>query len=208
MFSSSVINLWISTLLILLIPGPAMLYVAGQTLANGRMAGWQAVLGLHLGRYFHVLWAAVSISLVIVVFPGVYAAMRAIGAVYLLWLGFSVVMSVANSNLEETKGSHEPERRSFLQSVAFEVLNPQTLILFISLLPRFVDVNASNPALKLVLLGALMNLAASLGDLGAMACARLVRSGLGEKMGMIRKMQLGGGTLIVGLGMHILLPTS
>lgn len=208
MFSSTVIDLLVSTLLLSLIPGPAMLYVAGQTLANGRLAGWQAVLGLHLGRYFHVIWASVSISLMMVVFPGVYAIMRTIGAVYLLWLGFSVVTSVASSSPDVTTVSHEPERRSFFQSVGVEVLNPQTFILFMTQLPRFVDLNASNPTLQLVLLGSLINLTGSLGDCAAMGCAQLVRSGLSEKMGMIRKVQLGGGSLIMGLGLHILLPAA
>lgn len=100
------------------------------------------------------------------------------------------------------------QRRSFLQSVWVEVLNPQTLVLFITQLPRFVEANEANPTLKLVILGTLLNMTGSLGDLAAMACSRLLCSRLSEKMVMMRKVQFGGGSLLIGLGMHILLPSS
>lgn len=206
MASTTFINVWISSFLISLIPGPAMLYVAGQTLANGPGAGRQAALGLHLGRYVHVLAAVASISLVLAVMPRVYAAIRIVGALYLLWLGFSVIMQVADAHLSDPDVPETHDRRSLRQSAWVEVLNPTTAMFFMTQLPRYVDPQDENPVARLALFGLLLSLTASVGDVASMLCARCLRSSLREKGGMMRKVQLGGGSLLVGLGMHILLP--
>lgn len=208
MVSTTFNNLWISSVLISFIPGPAMLYVAGQTLANGPRAGWHAVLGLHLGRYVHVFSAIASISVVLAVMPQLYAVIRVIGALYLLWLGFSVIMKVADAHLPDVGALEPTDRRSLLQSAWVEMLNPQTAMFFMAQLPLYVGPHDSNPMMKLILSGVLLNIIGSLADATSLFCARLLRVSLSQKSGMIRKVQLGGGSLLVGLGMHILLPAS
>ena len=163
---------------------------------------------MHLGRYVHIIWAVTSISLVLAMMPEVYVIIRLTGALYLLWLGFSVIMHVESAHSTGLGALDSTARRSLMQSAWVEILNPQTAVYFVTQLPRFVDPHGSNPSLKLVLLGLLVNVTGTLGDLASMACARFLRIGLSENNGMIRKMQLGGGSLIVGLGMHVLLPDS
>lgn len=206
MFSPIFLDFWISTLLFAFIPGPAMLYVAGQTLAHGPKAGWQAAIGMHLGCYVHIVWAIASISLVMTIMPGLYAALRIAGAVYLLWIGFSMVMEVADAHLPGHDQMPAGESRSFLQSVWVEVLNPQTAVFYITQLPRFVAPDESHAILRLILLGIVVNAIFTLGDLASMACARLVRCGISRNAPLLRKVRLCGGSLIAGLGLHILLP--
>lgn len=208
MFSAAIIDFWVSTVLYAFIPGPAMLYAAGQTLANGPRGGLQAVLGMHIGRYVHILSAIAGISLVMTVMPEFYAALRAVGAVYLLWIGFTTVMKVADAPLIEAGALRSGSNRSLWQSAWVEVLNPQTAMYFMTQMPRYVGLDDKSPVLKLFLLGIALSVIATLGDLTSTAFAGVLRNRLSEKAGMIRKAQLGGGSLIVGLGLHILLPAS
>lgn len=205
MVSSLWIEFWISTLLVAFIPGPAMLYVAAQTLAHGAKAGWQAAIGMHIGCYVHILWAVASITLVLAVMPGLYAALRLAGALYLLWIGFSMLMRVADVVSPDLALMQAGEGRTLLQSMWVEVLNPQTAVFYFTQLPRFVAPDASHPTLRLILMGILVNCIFTLGDLASMACARLVRCGLNGNGAMIRNAQRGGGVLVIGLGLHLLL---
>lgn len=205
MFSDIWVDFWISSLLVAFLPGPAMLYVAAQTLTHGTRAGWQAAIGMHIGCYVHIVWAVASISLVLAVMPGLYAALRLAGALYLLWIGFSMLMRVANAVSQDNALLQAGEGRSLLQSIWVEVLNPQTAVFYLTQLPRFVEPDASHPTVRLILMGIAVNCIFSLGDLAGMTCARLLRCGLREKQGIFRKVQLGGGLLVIGLGLHMLL---
>jgi threonine/homoserine/homoserine lactone efflux protein len=73
-------------------PGPALLYTAAQTLARGRRAGLMAALGIHLGCWFHVAAAALGLSAVFRHAPEAYAALKLAGAAYLVWIGLRLLL--------------------------------------------------------------------------------------------------------------------
>jgi threonine/homoserine/homoserine lactone efflux protein len=194
-----------ATLTIGLLPGPAILYTAAQTLARGRRGGLMAALGLHLGGYVHVLAAAFGLSVLFAHVPTLYLVLKLVGAAYLVWLGVGLLRTrFAASELPavRTRSAH----RAFIESVSVEVLNPKTAIFYVAFLPQFVDSHAAFPvAVQFLIFGILTNLTFSAADLVTVCftralLARLERSARAQKISRIA-----GGSLLIGLGARLAL---
>jgi threonine/homoserine/homoserine lactone efflux protein len=184
-------------------PGPALLYTAAQTVARGRRAGFMAALGIHIGCYAHVFAAAFGLSAVFRHVPEAYAAVKIVGALYLVWLGIDMIRS---RGLDAAPGTVAPKsaRRAFLESIVVELLNPKVAIFFIAFLPQFVDPNAGLPVwAQFLILGTIVNFAFSSADVITVLAAstmlsKLRRDGLGKTL-----FRYVGGSLLIGLGARL-----
>lgn len=184
-------------------PGPALLYTAAQTLARGRRAGFMAALGIHLGCYGHVFAAAFGLSAVFRHVPELYAAVKIVGALYLVWLGIGMMR---RKEPEAAPGAVAPKSagRAFVESIVVELLNPKVAIFFIAFLPQFVDPQASLPIwAQFLILGTIVNFAFSSADivtvLAASAMMRRLRSGgTGQRI-----LRYAGGSVLIGLGARL-----
>jgi threonine/homoserine/homoserine lactone efflux protein len=198
------IAFFVTTAIFAYIPGPAMLYAAAQTLARGRWSGLTATLGIHVGGYVHVIAAAAGLSVLFHAVPTLYMAVKIIGAVYLIWLGISLFLARASSEPASGGTVAKSARRAFLESVAVEVLNPKTALFFLAFLPQFVDASAAFPVwLQLLLLGTIVNLIFSSADVVCVFMAGAIINRLRESNGARRMMQRAGGTILIGLGLHV-----
>lgn len=188
------------------IPGPAMLYAAAQTIARGRWSGLMAALGIHLGGYVHVFAAAAGLSVLFHAVPPLYLAVKIVGALYLVWLGLSLLRNKGEGETKLPEIERKSARRAFFESITVEVLNPKTAIFFMAFLPQFIDASAAWPVwLQFVILGTIVNLMFSSADvvcvfLAGLVVGRLRRSGSAQRL-----MRRAGGTLLVGLGVHVAL---
>nr|WP_313372355.1 LysE family translocator [Brucella intermedia] len=203
------ITFLVTTAIFAYIPGPAMIYAAAQTLARGRYAGLMAALGIHLGGYFHVLVAAAGLSVLFHLVPGLYAAVKFLGAAYLVWLGVSLFRINRRSDERLPTIGRKTARRAFFESIVVEVLNPKTAIFFVSFLPQFIDVSALFPVwLQFLILGTIVNLLFSSADVLCVALA----STLAQRMHQSGPVQLisrrAGGILLVGLGTRLALQSN
>ena len=191
-----------ATLAFAILPGPAILYTAAQTIARGRKGGLFAAFGIHVGGFIHVAAAAAGLSAVFAHVPEAFAALKIAGAIYLVWLGIQILRSRAGGSLPGVD-SKSP-RRTFLDSVLVEVLNPKTALFFIAFLPQFVAPAAAWPLwLQFIVLGTIVNLAFSAADLVTVFVTnRMVRlvtqSSLGERLA-----RWCSGSMLVGLGVHL-----
>jgi threonine/homoserine/homoserine lactone efflux protein len=194
-----------TTAIFAFIPGPAMLYAAARTLAGGRTAGFMASLGIHLGCYVHVIAAAAGLSMLFHAVPTLYLAVKLAGAVYLIWLGIAAfrASSVSATDLPRDM-PRKSGRRAFAESIAVEVLNPKTAIFFLAFLPQFVDPAASLPVWgQLLILGTVVNLMFSLADIVCVLLAGRLIETLRHSSRAQRVAQRLGGTVLVGLGLHV-----
>ena len=198
------IAFFVTTVVFAYIPGPAMLYAAAQTLARGKWSGLMATLGIHLGGYVHVIAAAAGLSVLLHAVPTLYIAVKIVGAIYLVWLGISLFR--AKSNGDPVSGSLPAKsgRRAFFESIAVEVLNPKTALFFLAFLPQFVDMSAAFPVwLQLMLLGTIVNLIFSSADVVCVFMAGAIINRLRASNRARRMMQRAGGSILVGLGLHL-----
>jgi threonine/homoserine/homoserine lactone efflux protein len=163
-----------STLLLLMLPGPSVLYVVARTVEQGRSAGLVSVLGLETGALVHVAAAAAGLSALVASSPTAFAVLRYGGAAYLLWLGVRTLRR--SHGRAGAPGPAASRARLFRDGVMVDLLNPKTALFFLAFLPGFVHEGAGPVALQVVLLGVVFVALATLTDAAyALAAARMSR---------------------------------
>jgi threonine/homoserine/homoserine lactone efflux protein len=140
-----------AAVVLLVVPGPAVLYVVVQSAEHGRKAGLASVAGLHLGTFVHTAAAAVGLSALVVSSAVAFSAVKYAGAAYLILLGLRRL--IAGDPELPASPPAAPLRRLFLQGVVVNVLNPKTALFFLAFLPQFVDPEAAAAPLQIFLLG-------------------------------------------------------
>lgn len=199
----------VTTSIFAFMPGPAVLYATARTVAGGRRAGLMAVLGIHIGGYVHVASAAAGLSVLFHAVPTLYLAVKMAGAAYLVWLGLSMFRAKTEPGTDVPVIAPRSGRKAFLESIVVEVLNPKTALFFLAFLPQFVDAGAGLPLwAQLAILGTAVGFMFTLADivyvvLAAMVMERLKRS---SRVGAwFRRI---GGSILMGLGLHMALQRS
>ena len=127
-----------ASLVLLLTPGPAVLYIVARSVQQGRTAGLVSVLGIHLGTLVHITAAAVGLSALLVSSALAFAVVKYLGAAYLIWMGVRTLMAKA-PDPEMPVVEAKPLHRAFRDGFVVNVLNPKTAIFFLFFLPQFVD---------------------------------------------------------------------
>lgn len=144
-----------ATLVLLLVPGPAVMYIVTRSATQGRRAGLVSVAGIHVGTVVHVVAAMVGLSAVLATSATAFTIVKFVGAGYLVWLG---VQSLRSARAVGTATPSTPPgrslRRTFSDGVVLNTLNPKTAIFFLSFVPQFVDPSAARPAVSVAVLGA------------------------------------------------------
>jgi len=141
-----------ATLLLLVIPGPAVLYIVTRSVTQGRRAGLVSVLGIHLGSLVHVAAAVAGLSALIAASATAFTIVKLAGAGYLIYLG---IMAFRSAGKGENIARPEPmsTRRIFWQGAIVNILNPKTALFFLAFVPQFVDPALGNTTLQLIVFG-------------------------------------------------------
>jgi len=147
----------VAGLALLLVPGPAVLYIVARSIHQGRRAGLASALGIHVGTLVHIAAATLGLSALIVSSAVAFTAVKVAGAVYLIGLGLWTLFS-GRAEAEVSLGGERNLRRAFAQGIVVNVLNPKTALFFLAFLPQFVDADAPHPALQIAVLGILFAL--------------------------------------------------
>jgi threonine/homoserine/homoserine lactone efflux protein len=188
-----------AALALLLVPGPAVLYIVARSIDQGRSAGLVSVLGVHLGSLVHVAAAAIGISSLIASSAVAFSVVKYAGAAYLIYLGVRALLSREEPGEVEVRA--EPLGKLLRQGAVVNILNPKTALFFLAFLPQFVDPGAGYVALQLTFFGlvfvALGLVTDSLYALAAGTAGDLLRS---------HRLFLGArrwvsGTVFIGLGL-------
>ncbi len=192
----------LTTLVVAYVPGPALIYTAAQTIARGRKAGLMAVLGLHLGCYVHVIAAAFGLSALFTHVPELYAVVKTLGAIYLIWVGIGIIRARLDGEMPAMP--QRTVRRALFDSFMVEVLNPKVALFFIALLPQFVDPSGALPVwAQFLILGTFVNFANSSADLLAVYGASKVMAKFGKGGRVLSFARWGAGGAMIGLGVKL-----
>lgn len=184
---------------LLVIPGPAVLYIVTQSIEHGRGAGLVSMLGVQVGGLVHVAAAALGLSALLVQSAVAFNVVKYAGAAYLIFLGLRKLLLRERF---ETTGERPPRRldRLFAQGIVVNVLNPKTALFFFAFLPQFADVSRGSVGLQIAVLGVLFILIAVVSD-GMYALAAGTASGwLRGNARFLRAERWISGTVLVGLG--------
>ena len=152
------LTLWglfvLASLLLLLTPGPAVLYIVARSIQQGRSAGLVSVIGIHLGTIMHIMAAALGLSALLVSSAFAFALVKYLGAAYLIWMGVRTLLAKdVDVNVDTLKIEAKSLRRAFRDGFVVNLFNPKTAIFFLSFLPQFVDPARGAVYLQVLILG-------------------------------------------------------
>ena len=148
----SLLTFAVASLALLLIPGPAVLYIINRSVTDGRNVAIAAVAGLEIGNFVHVLAATVGLSAVIAASATAFNVIKWVGAGYLVYVGARTLMRRPAEMNQTVAGASL--KRSFTQGIVVNIFNPKVGLFFLSFLPQFIDTNRGSAALQSLILGA------------------------------------------------------
>jgi threonine/homoserine/homoserine lactone efflux protein len=140
-----------ASFVLLIIPGPAVLYIVNRSVSDGRRVGIAAASGLSLGNLTHAIAAAVGLSAVLATSATAFNIVKWLGAGYLVMVGLRALLSEADP-IDADQRSMTPTR-AFRQGIVVNTLNPKVALFFISYLPSFIDAEAGKAWLQALTLG-------------------------------------------------------
>jgi threonine/homoserine/homoserine lactone efflux protein len=137
-----------------LTPGPNMVYLVSRSISQGRAAGLISLCGVALGFVFYMLCAAFGITALVLAVPFAYDAVRLTGALYLLWLAWQAVRPGGASPFQVKVLPADRPLKLFAMGFATNVLNPKIAVMYLSLLPQFIDLARGSVLAQGLVLGA------------------------------------------------------
>jgi len=190
----------VAALVLLLTPGPAVLYIVTRSIDQGRRAGLVSVLGVHVGTLAHILAAAAGLSALLAASATAFGVVKYLGAAYLIYIGVRRLRDRASIVAPEA-GKPRALRRAFLDGVVVNVLNPKTALFFLAFLPQFVTEGRGHVGGQVIALGVVFVLLGAVTDslyaLTAGSAARWLRG----RPGFLASGRWITGGLYIGLGL-------
>ena len=126
-------------LLMVLTPGPNMIYLISRSICQGRKAGVTSLLGVVAGFFVHMFAAAVGLTAVFLAVPTAYEALKWAGALYLLWMAWQAVKPGARSPFEARELAPDSSSKLVLMGFMTSVLNPKVAVFYLSVFPQFIS---------------------------------------------------------------------
>ncbi|MCB9008975.1 MAG: LysE family translocator [Ardenticatenaceae bacterium] len=160
---TSLATFMLAATLLIVVPGPAVLYIVARSIDQGRLAGIVSVLGIALGAVVHSLAAAVGITAVLAASALAFSTVKYLGAAYLIYLGITTLLKKPEPQ-EKIVVEPKPLWQIFRQGFVVNLLNPKTALFFLAFLPQFADPVRGSVPLQTFILGLIFVTIALLSD--------------------------------------------
>ncbi|HET9588478.1 MAG TPA: LysE family translocator [Anaerolineales bacterium] len=188
-----------ASLALLLVPGPAVLYITARSANQGRLAGLVSVLAIETANFLQAVAATLGLSAILLSSALAFDVVKYLGAAYLIYLGLRKLLATEESAGEETL-RREGLWRIYWQGFVVNLLNPKTALFFFAFLPQFVDPDRGNVTIQTLWLGVLFVGMAIITD----SMYALLASSLADRLRGNRHFQNGeryfAGLVYMGLG--------
>ena len=188
----------LASAVLIVIPGPSVLFTIGRALSLGRRPALISVVGNASGIAVQVVVVALGLGALLAASLVAYTVVRVVGAGYLIWLG---IQTIRHRN-EEPSGPGRPQSSSaaYRQGVLVGITNPKSLVFLSALLPQFVTPSTTPPGAQLAVLGGIfLVLAVVLDSCWALAASR-ARDWFATSPKRLARLRAAGGTMVIGLG--------
>jgi len=198
-------RLWeylIATVLIILAPGPSVLFTIARAIAWGRVAALATVIGNAFGMFLVSVLVAFGLGPLLQSSKLFYNGIQWAGGAYLIYLGYAAIVAsrVDAQGMQKTEGNKPSFFTSLKNGFWVGVLNPKSIVFFAAILPQFVDQEKNNVTAQLLLLGAIFATIALISDGSYGLLAGTVRSWLAGDVKRLIFMRRFGGVVMIGLG--------
>ncbi|AJZ85364.1 LysE family translocator [Streptomyces antimycoticus] len=192
------------SLLLIVIPGPSVLFVVGRALSQGRRAALTTVIGNMLGAYVLVIAVALGVGSVVERSAVVFTTLKLVGAAYLVHLGIKAVRQRRSLQAAFTgDGPAHGGLRTLWEGFAVGVANPKTMVFFAAVLPQFADRDQGHVPLQMLLLGLIFNAIALVSDSVWGLAAATARTWFARSPRRLALVGGVGGLSMIGLGVTV-----
>ena len=200
MIESSQLTLFLgATLALLLVPGPAVLYITARSANQGRLAGLVSVLAIETANFLQAVVATLGLSAILLSSALAFDVVKYLGAAYLIYLGMRKLL-VSEEGIGAGEIKAESLSRIYWQGFVINLLNPKTALFFFAFLPQFVNPDKGNVTTQTLLLGVMFVGLAIVTD----SLYALLASSLADRLRGSQHFQKGqryfAGLVYVGLG--------
>jgi threonine/homoserine/homoserine lactone efflux protein len=148
----------VAATLLLLTPGPAVLYVVARSVEQGRIAGLASVFGITTGTLVHVLASTLGLSALLASSAFAFALVKYAGAGYLIYMGVKRILKRTDTPASPSKLAKRSLGRLYRDGFIVNLLNPKTALFFLAFLPQFVDPARGAVPVQIAFLGLMFTL--------------------------------------------------
>lgn len=206
MFSAETLATFIiAAFVMVVIPGPTVLFTIGRAMALGRLGGFLSILGTAVGSIVLVVAVALGVGTVVAQSVVLFTTVKVLGAGYLVFLGIQAIRH--RKDAAGAVSGVQPQRsrpRLLLEGFVVGVTNPKSIAFFLAILPQFVDLHAGSVPTQLFVLGAIVVTIGVACDAVWVLLASAARDWFGRSPRRIEAMSATGGVLMIGLGAFLL----
>ena len=191
-------------LVVIVIPGPSVVYTIGRALVLGRKAALLSVLGNAIGVGFQIVAVALGLGALIAQSEQLFFFVKAFGALFLIYLGLSAIWH--RKAAIDTRAIENPPKtkRILLESMVVGITNAKTIVFFLAAFPQFVSPSGS-PILQMLYMGLLFSIIGIASDSVWAIAAATAREWLTASTGRLAWVRAGGGLALAGLGVYMFL---
>jgi threonine/homoserine/homoserine lactone efflux protein len=204
---STLIAFALISLGLVLTPGPNMTYLVSRSITQGRLAGLISLGGVALGFVFYMLAAAFGLTALLFAVPYAYDALRFAGAAYLLWLAWQALKPGGRSPFHAGKLTVDPPHKLFAMGFLTNLLNPKIAMLYLALLPQFIDPAQGDILVQSIVLGfTQLSISVSINAMIAAGAGSIARF-LGRRPTWLLAQRWLMGTVLTGLAVRLAFET-
>lgn len=198
-----IVGIAIVALGLVVTPGPNMIYLVSRSITQGRRAGLLSLMGVAVGFFVYLVLAAVGVAAVLTLVPVLYLTIKIAGAAYLLFLAWRALRPGGESAFAPKELPNDPPRRLFAMGMVTNLLNPKIAVLYVSLLPQFVDPHRGHIAEQTLLLGLVqITVALTVNCMIVLSASKISRF-LANRPAWLRAQRYLMGTVLAGLAVRI-----
>ena len=201
--ASALLAFTLVSLGIVLTPGPNMIYVISRSITQGRSAGIVSLGGVALGFVVYMLCAAFGITALLLAVPYAYDALRFTGAAYLIYLAWQALKPGGRSPFHVKTLAIDSPRKLFAMGFVTNLLNPKIAMLYLALLPQFIDPDAGSVLTQSLLLGAIQIVISISINAGIAMAAGTIALFLAARPGWALLQRYLMGTVLAGLAVRM-----
>lgn len=188
----------LASVVLVVVPGPAVIYILTRSVSQGRAAGLASSLGVNLGSAIHVVAAVAGLSVVLASSAVAFSVVKWAGVAYLAWIGVRTLMR-RDEAFDVAVAEPDSLRQIFVQGVVVNVLNPKVAMFFLAFLPQFIDPNDPRAAFQSLVLGMVLVVIGLISDSIYALAGGAVGGLLRDRPGAARAARIGSGATYLAL---------
>ena len=181
-----------------------MIYLVSRSITQGRRAGLISLIGVALGFTLYLTATCLGLTAIFAYVPAAYTVLKLGGAAYLLWLAWNAVRPGGTSAFEPRELDIEPPRKLFAMGLLTCLLNPKIAILYLSLLPQFIDPAMGHVLLQSLALGSVQIFIGTLVNALIAVSAGTLAAFLARRPLWLRIQRYFMGTVLAGIAVHLI----